>query len=95
MDAGTIGGNAMRAVIHSANIRGVEPKKNKKGEDYLLVRFEEDGTGKPCTVIDKDMGRKASYVRDAVVDIEIDIDEGRNFTTIRVMDVRNGGGGGG
>lgn len=78
----------MRAVIHNANIRGVEPKQNKKGEGYLLVRFEEDGTGKPCTVIDKDMERKGSYVRDKLVDIEIEIDEGRNFTTIRVMDVR-------
>lgn len=78
----------MRAIIHKANIRGCEPKKNKKNEDYLLVRFEEDGTGKPCTVVDKDMSRKPSYVRDKEVDIEIDIDEGRNFTTIRVVGVR-------
>lgn len=78
----------MRAVIHSANVRGVEPKTNKKGEGYLLVRFEEDGTGKPCTVVDKDMGRVKSYERDKLVNIMIDIDEGRNFTSIRVVDVQ-------
>ena len=78
----------MHAGIHNANIRGCEPRKNKAGEGYLLVRYEEDKTGKPCTVVDKDMSRQMSYVRDKLVDMEIYIDAGRQFTNIRVIDVR-------
>ena len=77
----------MRATVHNANIRGCEAKVNAKGEGYLLVRFE-DETGAPQVLIDKDMDRQRCYKRDQDVDITINIDQGKQFTTIRVVDVR-------
>lgn len=77
----------MKAVIHNANIRGHEVKTNKNGGQYVLVRYE-DETGKPETLVDKDMSRVDYYVRDKKMDLYIDIDQGRNFTTIRIIDAR-------
>lgn len=77
----------MKAVIHNANIRGHEVKTNKNGGKYVLVRYE-DETGKPETLVDKDLDRADYYVRDKNMDIYIDIDQGRNFTTIRITDAR-------
>lgn len=77
----------MKAVIHNANIRGHEVKTNKNGGQYVLVRYEEE-TGKPETLVDKDMSRVDYYVRDKKMDLYIDIDQGRNFTTIRIIDAR-------
>ena len=77
----------MRAVVKNANIRGCEAKVNKKGEGYLLVRYE-DETGKPETLIDKDMTRQSFYKRDVDMDLFINIDVGRQFTTIRIVDAR-------
>ena len=77
----------MRATIHNANIRGCEAKENAKGEGYLLVRFE-DETGAPQSLVDKDMERQRTYRRDQDVDLLIDIDQGRKFTTIRIVGVR-------
>lgn len=79
----------MRAVIHNVNIRGAEPKVNRNGGEYLLVRYE-DEYGRPETIVDKDMERRKSYKRDAYCDLIVDIDVGRKFTTIRVVDVRPG-----
>lgn len=75
----------MKAVIHNANIRGHEVKTNKNGGQYVLVRYE-DETGKQETLVDKDMSRMDYYVRDKNMDLYIDIDQGRNFTTIRIID---------
>ena len=75
----------MKAVMHNVNIRGCEMKENKKGEGYLLVRFE-DETGKPEELVDKDMERRKYYVRDKVGDLHINIDVGSKFTTIRIID---------
>ena len=77
----------MKAVINNANIRGHEVKTNKNGGQYVLVRYEEE-TGKPETLVDKDMSRVDYYVRDKKMDLYIDIDQGRNFTTIRIIDAR-------
>lgn len=77
----------MKAVIHNANIRGHEVKTNKNGGKYVLVRYE-DETGKPETLVDKDLDRADYYVRDKNMDLYIDIDQGRNFTTIRITDAR-------
>lgn len=77
----------MKAVIHNANIRGHEVKTNKNGGKYVLVRYE-DETGKPETLVDKDLSRADYYVRDKNMDLYIDIDQGRNFTTIRITDAR-------
>lgn len=77
----------MKAVIHNANIRGHEVKTNKNGGQYVLVRYE-DETGKQETLVDKDMSRVDYYVRDKNMDLYIDIDQGRNFTTIRIIDAR-------
>lgn len=77
----------MKAVIHNVNIRGHEVKTNKNGGQYVLVRYEEE-TGKPETLVDKDMSRVDYYVRDKKMDLYIDIDQGRNFTTIRIIDAR-------
>ena len=76
----------MKAIIKNANIRGCEAKKNKKDEDYLIVRFE-DETGKPCELVDKDMERQQYYKRDTSGDMFIDISIGK-WTTIRIIDFK-------
>ena len=78
----------MRAKVLRANIRGHEVKTNKKGEPFCLVRYEEDETGKPCELVDKDMDRADYYTRDKVMDLTLDIDIGRQFTTIRIIDAK-------
>lgn len=77
----------MKATIHNANIRGCERKTNKNGGEYLLVRFEEEN-GQPQTIVDKELSRQDYYKRDTNMDLMIDIDQGRNFTTIRVIDAK-------
>ena len=73
----------MKAMIKEALIRGHEVKTNKNGGKYVLVRYE-DQTGKPETLVDKDIERAEYYTRDKVMDLYIDIDQGKNFTTIRI-----------
>ena len=78
----------MKATIENINIRGCEPKENKKnGEPYLLVRFE-DETGKACELVDKDMERQPFYKRDTDGTLVVDIDIGKQFTTIRITDFK-------
>lgn len=77
--------NEMKAVVQNALIRGHEIKTNKNGGQYVLVRYE-DETGKPETLVDKALDRAQYYVRDKVMNLFIDIDNGRNFTTIRIID---------
>lgn len=76
----------MKAIIHNANIRGCEAKENKKGEGYLLVRFE-DETGKYSELVDKEMERSKYYKRDTTMDLAINIDTGK-YTTIRIIDAK-------
>ena len=77
----------MKAVVQKALIRGHEVKTNKSGGQYVLVRYE-DETGKPETLVDKELDRAQYYTRDKVMDLYLDIDQGRNFTTIRIIDAR-------
>lgn len=79
----------MIAKIDNANIRGCEVKQNKKGEPYILVRFE-DQTGKPCELVDKDMDRQQYYKRDTVGTLTIEITITK-YTTIRITDFTIGG----
>lgn len=75
----------LKATVHNVNIRGCEPRENKKGEGYLLVRFE-DQTGAAHELVDKAMDRQKYYTRDKNMDLMIDIDQGRQYTTIRIID---------
>lgn len=77
----------MKAKIENANIRGCEARENKNGEPYLLVRFE-DETGKAHELVDKCMDRQKYYKRNIDMDLSIDIDQGRKFTTIRIIDAK-------
>lgn len=74
----------MKAMINNINIRGYESRKNKKGDPYLLVRFE-DETGASCEMVDKDMRRQGCYKRNAEGSLTIDIDVGK-YTTLRIVD---------
>ena len=51
------------------------------------MRFE-DETGAPHELVDKDMDRQQYYVRGTDMDLVIDIDQGRQFTTIRIIDAQ-------
>ena len=82
----------MKAKIEKADIRGHEVKENKKGEKYILVRFE-DETGKPETLVDKDMERAKFYQRGTIMDLFIDIvsgrtREGQSYTNIKLIDAK-------
>ena len=76
----------MKAIINNVNIRGCEPKENKKGEPYLLVRFE-DEYGKAAEFVDKDMSRQAYYKRNTDGTLTVDIEVGK-YTTIRIVDFK-------
>lgn len=78
----------MKAMIKNANIRGHEVKTNKNGGQYVLIRYEEDQTGAPETIVDNDLSRADFYTRDKIMDLYINIDQGRQFTTIRVIDAK-------
>lgn len=77
----------MKAVVKNALIRGHEVKTNKNGGQYVLVRYE-DETGKPETLVDKEIERADFYTRDKTMDLYINIDIGRNFTNIRIIDAK-------
>lgn len=77
----------MKAVVKNALIRGHEVKTNKNGGQYVLVRYE-DETGKPETLVDKEIERADFYTRDKAMDLYINIDIGRNFTNIRIIDAK-------
>lgn len=79
----------MKAMINNVNIRGCESRKNKKGDPYLLVRFE-DETGTPCEMVDKDMRRQHCYTRNTEGSLTIDIDVGK-YTTLRIVDFQQNG----
>lgn len=76
----------MKAAINNICIRGCEPKTNKNGEPYLIVRFE-DETGKPEELVDKDMERQTYYKRDTQGDLTVDIQMGK-WTNIRIIDFK-------
>lgn len=76
----------MKVMVINANIRGCERKTNKKGEPYLLVRFE-DETGQPNELVDKDMSREAYYKRDTNGTLYLDIQISK-WTTIRIIDFK-------
>lgn len=76
----------MKAIVENVNIRGCEPRENKKGEPYLLVGFE-DEFGKPCEMVDKDMSRQQYYKRNADGTLTIDIEVGK-YTTLRIIDFK-------
>lgn len=76
----------MKAMIENVNIRGCEAGVNKKGEPYLIVRFE-DETGKAYELIDKEMDRQVYYKRNTDMDLTVDISMGK-YTTIRIIDAR-------
>jgi hypothetical protein len=77
----------MKAMVKNALIRGHEIKTNKNGGQYVLVRYE-DETGKPETLVDKELERANYYTRDKTMDLYINIDIGRNFTNIRIIDAK-------
>lgn len=82
----------MKAKIEKADIRGHEVKENKQGGKYILVRFE-DETGKPETLVDKDMERAKFYQRGTIMDLYIDIVSGRTregqpYTNIKLIDAK-------
>jgi len=76
----------MKAVVKNVNIRGCEAGTNKKGEGYLIVRFE-DETGKAYELIDKGMDRQPYYKRNTDMDLVINIDIGK-YTNVRIIDAR-------
>jgi len=76
----------MRLTMINAEIRGCEQKTNKKGEDYLVVRVE-DETGKAEELCDKDLSRKDFYKRGTQGDLVLDVQVGK-FTTIRIIDFK-------
>ena len=73
----------MRAMITDVCIRGCERRENKKGEGYLLVRFE-DSTGKPEVLVDKEMDRQSLYKIDMVGTIHFDIETGGKYHNMRI-----------
>lgn len=76
----------MRLAMINAEIRGCEQKTNKKGEDYLVVRVE-DETGKAEELCDKDLSRKDFYKRGTQGDLVLDVQVGK-YTTIRIIDFK-------
>lgn len=76
----------MKAKIENVNIRGCESRENKKGEPYLLVRFE-DETGAPVEMVDKDMEREKFYKRNTDGDLTINITTGK-YTNLRIVDFK-------
>lgn len=75
--------------LENVEIRGCERRISKKEDarEYLLVRFE-DETGKPLEIVDRDIEREQYYKRGTIGDIYADLNIGKNFTTIAVIDFK-------
>lgn len=71
-------GNVFAATVLDACVRGYEEKISQKGMNYLVVRFE-DRSGRPFSVCDRQVDRKALYTRNAEGDLEIEISSGKFF----------------
>lgn len=77
----------IKATINNVNIRGCEPRENKNGDPYLIVRYE-DETGSPCELVDKGVERRSFYKRDTDGTLFIEIDVGKQYTNIRIIDFK-------
>lgn len=75
----------LKVCIEDAEIRGCERRANKKGEDYLLVRFE-DENGRANELVDKVVDREACYKRGTQGKLVIEVDQGAKYTSIRIVD---------
>ena len=85
----------MKAKVENVDIRGMEVKTNKQGQPYMVVRFE-DEVGKPFELIDKGMERQQYYKRGVIMNLYIDIRNGRSrdgqsYTNVRIIDARQVG----
>jgi hypothetical protein len=79
----------MKALIQEVEIRGYEVKNSRAGQDYLVVRFEDD-QGFCNDLIDRNVTNKKYYDKGNVVDLLIDIREGKNkeggfFTSMEIL----------
>lgn len=82
----------MKAKVENVDIRGCEVKTNKQGQNYMIVRFE-DEVGKPYELVDKGMERQQYYKRGVLMDLYIDIKnghsrDGQSYTNVRIIDAR-------
>ena len=74
------------AIIKNAEVRGVEKKRSKKGNDYLVVKID-DETGERSELMDKDISREEYYKRGTVGDFTIKLDISK-FANVEVKDFK-------
>lgn len=75
----------MRVTTDEIEIRGKEVKTSKSGNDYILVRAE-DETGKIYELCDKNTDRLETYTKGKTCQLVLDIQIGK-FTNIEIIKV--------
>lgn len=74
--------------IEAVEIRGKEKKTSKTGNDYLIVRAEDD-TGKTYEIIDRDLSRMDEYRKGRQVRLTLYIDLGR-YKNVEIVGIEEG-----
>lgn len=75
----------MKVTTEEVEIRGKELKTSKSGNEYILVRAE-DETGKIHELCDKNADRLDTYTKGKTCQLVLDIQMGK-FTNIEIIKV--------
>ena len=73
-------------IAHNIEVRGCEKKTSKAGNDYLVVRCD-DETGNRSDFMDKDMEREQYYKRGTVGDLTLKLDIGK-YANVEIIDFK-------
>lgn len=80
----------MRVITEEMEIRGKEVKTSKQGNEYILVRAE-DETGKTTELCDKTMSRLSEYTKGRtcrlIIEVEILKVNGQNKTNLTIVGI--------
>lgn len=75
----------MIATVKNLEIRGKEKKISRNNREYLIVRVE-DETGKVIELLDWNLENYERYKKGNIVNFELNIDIGKKYTDISIID---------
>ena len=73
--------------VENLEIRGKEEKVSKKGEKYLVVKFDNEA-GERLDIIDRDPDRFDFYKRGDYCTITVYVNHTKDFTNFTIIDMK-------
>lgn len=74
-------------IARNVEIRGCERKTSKAGNEYLIVRCD-DEQGRRSDFMDKDLSREPYYKRGTFGDLTLNLYVGAKFSNVEILDFR-------